>query len=110
MIAGGAEAPLTEGTLKAWEALRTLASEDPHDASTSCKPFSKDRSGLVLGEGAGVLVLEDWERAQRRGADIRGELIGYGLSTDGAHITHPSVEGQAQTMRMALASAGLVPA
>lgn len=110
MVAGGAEAPLTIGTLKAWEALRTLASEDRDDPSTSCKPFSKDRSGLVLGEGAAVLVLEEWERAQRRGARIHGELVGYGLHTDGAHITHPSVAGQSEAMQLALESAGLAPA
>ena len=105
MLAGGAEAPLTLGTLKAWEALRTLASEDPVDPSASCKPFSKDRSGLVLGEGAAVVVLEEWEHAARRGAAIHGELVGYGLSTDGAHITRPTVEGQARAMQLALDSA-----
>ena len=63
MIAGGSEAPLTFGTLKAWEALRTLAVEDPDDVSASCKPFAKNRSGLVLGEGAAMVVLESWERA-----------------------------------------------
>ena len=109
MLAGGAEAPLTLGTLKAWEALRTLAGEDRCDASASCKPFARDRSGLVLGEGAAVLVLEEWERAIRRGARIRGELVGYGLHTDGAHITHPSVAGQSEAMQLALESAGLDP-
>ncbi len=69
-IAGGAEACLNLGTLKAWEALRTLAVEDPHDPSASCKPFAKDRTGLVLGEGAAMLVLEDRERALARGATI----------------------------------------
>src|SRR5476649_604430 len=81
-IAGGAEAPLSFGALKAWEALHTLASEDPNDASTSCKPFSRNRSGMVLGEGAAIVVLEDWERAIKRGATIHGELIGYGVVTD----------------------------
>lgn len=110
MLAGGAEAPLTFGTLKAWEALKTLASEDRSDPSASCKPFAKDRSGLVLGEGAAVLVLEERERARRRGAHIHGELVGYGLHTDAEHITHPSIAGQAETMRLALESAGLDPA
>jgi 3-oxoacyl-[acyl-carrier-protein] synthase II len=110
MLAGGAEAPLTFGTLKAWEALKTLASEDPVDPSASCKPFAKDRSGLVLGEGAAVLVLEERERARRRGAHILGEVVGYGLHTDREHITHPSIAGQAETMRLALESAGLDPA
>jgi 3-oxoacyl-[acyl-carrier-protein] synthase II len=109
MLAGGAEAPLTLGTLKAWEALKTLATEDPVDASASCKPFAKDRSGLVLGEGAAVLVLEEWERAVARGATVYGEIAGYGLSTDGVHITRPTVDGQARAMQLALDSAA-VPA
>ena len=105
MLAGGAEAPLTFGTLKAWEALRTLAPEDA-DAGASCRPFSKDRAGLVLGEGAAVVVLEDWERARARGAPVLAEFTGYGLFTDAGHITRPSVEGQAEAMRRALAHAG----
>ena len=106
-VAGGAEAPLSLGSLKAWEALRTVASVDALDASTSCKPFSKDRSGMVLGEGAAVLVLESWERAVARGAFIHGELIGYGLTTDTGHITQPTVAGQAAAMRAALQSAAI---
>jgi 3-oxoacyl-[acyl-carrier-protein] synthase II len=109
MIAGGSEAPLTFGVLKAWEALRTLAAIDPADAAASCKPFSAARSGLVLGEGAAIVVLEEWEHARRRGARIDAELTGYGLYTDAAHITRPSVEGQAGAMRLALAAAGVPP-
>lgn len=108
-IAGGCEAPLSLGTLKAWEALRTLASEDPGDPAASCKPFAADRSGLVLGEGAAILVLEDWERASARGASLHGEILGYGLTTDTGHITRPTVAGQAATMRAALRSASLEP-
>jgi 3-oxoacyl-(acyl-carrier-protein) synthase len=108
-IAGGAEACLNFGTLKAWEALRTLAIEDPADASASCKPFSKDRTGLVLGEGAAMLVLEARECALARGAPIHAELVGYGLVTDATHITRPSVAGQAAALRAALA-AGMDPA
>jgi 3-oxoacyl-[acyl-carrier-protein] synthase II len=107
MIAGGAEAPLNFGTLKAWDALRTLAVEDPADPGASCKPFAKDRSGLVLGEGAAMLVLEDWDRAIARGVRPRAELAGYGLATDGGHITRPSVEGQAAALRRALDDAGM---
>jgi beta-ketoacyl-acyl-carrier-protein synthase II len=107
MIAGGAEAPLNFGTLKAWDALRTLATVDPEDPSASCKPFDKRRSGLVLGEGAAMLVLEDWERAKARGATVLAEVAGYGLCTDATHITRPSVEGQAEAMRRALASASM---
>ena len=105
MIAGGSEAPLTFGTLKAWEALRTLAMEDPDDVSASCKPFAKNRSGLVLGEGAAMVVLESWERAESRGARIHAVLAGYGLSMDAEHITRPTVAGQACAMTRALESA-----
>ena len=106
-IAGGAEAPLSPGSMKAWEALRTIATVDEEDPSASCKPFSKNRSGMVLGEGAAMLVMELWDRATARGAFIHGEVTGYGLSTDTGHITRPSVEGQAAAMRAALQSAGI---
>ena len=109
MVVGGAEAPLNLGTLKAWEALRTLAPADPSDASASCRPFSKDRTGLVLGEGAAMLVLEDWDHATERGARIHAELLGYGLQSDIAHITRPSIEGQATAMQAALAAAEIAP-
>ena len=108
-VAGGAEACLNFGTLKAWEALRTLAVEDPADASASCKPFSKDRTGLVLGEGAAMLILEDRDRAIARGATIHAEIAGYGLTTDATHLTRPSVEGQAGAIRAALHDAGMKP-
>lgn len=108
-IAGGAEACLNFGTLKAWEALRTLAVEDPSDPGASCKPFAKDRTGLVLGEGAAMLVLEERGRALARGAAIHAEIAGYGLATDAAHITRPSVDGQAAALRSALESARLDP-
>ncbi|HEX4332298.1 MAG TPA: beta-ketoacyl-[acyl-carrier-protein] synthase family protein [Usitatibacter sp.] len=106
-IAGGAEAPLTFGTIRAWEALRTLAAEDPLDPCASCKPFSKDRSGLVLGEGAAMFVLEDRERAAARGATILGELAGYGICTDVSHITRPTAQAQARALRLAMREAGL---
>ena len=107
MLAGGSEALLTFGTIKAWEALRTLADEDEANPSASCKPFSGNRSGLVLGEGAGMVVLEDMERAIARGAKIYAEVIGYGSSNDSTHITQPSVEGQSRAMRKALADANI---
>ncbi len=109
MIAGGSEAPLNYGTLVAWDALKTLAIADPNEAGASCKPFAKDRTGLVLGEGAAIVVLEDWQHAQARGARIHAELVGYGLCTDATHITRPSVEGQAAAMRLALGSAAIPP-
>ena len=108
-LAGGAEAPLSLGSLKAWEAMHTLASIDAAEPFASCKPFALDRSGMVLGEGAAMLVLEAWDAAVARGAPLLGEVLGYGLTTDAGHITRPSVEGQAQAMRAALASAGLEP-
>lgn len=108
-MAGGAEAPLSFGSMKAWEALHTLASLDTDDPSASCKPFSKNRTGMVLGEGAAMLVLEAWDIATARGANIKGELLGYGLTTDASHITRPSIEGQAAAMTAALLSARLEP-
>jgi 3-oxoacyl-[acyl-carrier-protein] synthase II len=109
MLAGGAEAFLTYGGFRSWEALRVLAVEDPEDPSRSCKPFSKNRTGLVMGEGAGMVVLEEMERAVRRGAPIYAELIGYGSTSDAGHITRPSFEGQARAMAEALKDAGLLP-
>ena len=109
MLAGGSEALLTYGTIRAWEALRTLAKEDPNDPGASCKPFSLDRNGLVLGEGAAMIVLEDLAGAQARGAKIYAELTGYGCANDCTHITSPTIEGQAAVMRAALASSTLRP-
>lgn len=109
MLAGGSEAMLTLGAMKAWEALRTLAHEDATDPGASCKPFSRDRNGLVLGEGAAVLVLEDAERATRRGAKIYGELVGYDCSSDASHLTKPNAAGQTRTILNALRDAKLQP-
>ncbi|MGH8256442.1 MAG: beta-ketoacyl-[acyl-carrier-protein] synthase family protein [Steroidobacteraceae bacterium] len=109
-IAGGTEAPLSLGTMRAWDVLHTLAGEDPADASRSCKPFAQDRSGMVLGEGAGILVLEEWAHALRRGAIIHGELIGYAVVTDAGHISRPTAAGQAAAMRAALRSAACAAA
>ncbi len=107
MLAGGSESLLTFGTIKAWEALRTLAEEDEEDLSASCKPFSADRTGLVLGEGAAMLVLESYEHATARGAKIYAEVIGYGAANDCNHITQPSVTGQSATIQAALKDSGL---
>jgi len=109
MLAGGAESFLTYGVFRSWEALRVLASEDPEDPSKSCKPFSKNRSGLVLGEGAAVVVLEEMERAVRRGAPLYAEIIGYGSTSDAFHITKPSLEGQSRAISEALGDARLSP-
>ena len=107
MLAGGAEAPLTFGVLRAWEAMRTIATPDAQDPSASCRPFARNRTGLVLGEGAAFVALEEWNHATARGARIHAQLTGYGLTTDAVHITRPTVEGQAAAMRAALKSAGL---
>jgi 3-oxoacyl-(acyl-carrier-protein) synthase len=108
-LAGGTEAPLSFGSLKAWEALHTLATVDANEPSASCKPFAKNRSGMVLGEGAAMLLLEPWEQAVARGAPVQGEIIGYGLSNDASHITRPSVEGQVAAIGAALAAADVEP-
>jgi nodulation protein E len=101
-LAGGSEAPLSLGFLKAWEAMRVVSPD-------TCRPFSRDRRGLILGEGAAVLVLEPLERARARGAAIIGEIAGFGMSSDAHHITQPSALGAARAMRAALADAELAP-
>jgi nodulation protein E len=102
ILAGGTEAPLVWGVLKGWEALRILSPD-------TCRPFSADRQGLVIGEGAGMAVLETYEHAKARGATILAELAGVGLSADASDIVAPTVEGPAAAMRACLADAGLNP-
>ena len=102
-IAGGSEAVFAEGLLRAWEAMRVVSPD-------ICRPFSADRKGLSLGEGAGMIILEDWEHASRRGAEILGEIVGFGMSSDAHHITQPCIEGPAKCMQWALRDAGLAPA
>lgn len=99
-IAGGAEACLTLGSLTGWRSLGVLAPD-------TCRPFSRDRRGMVLGEGAAVLVLESEEHALARGATVYGELAGYGQSSDAAHITAPDVDGIAAAIRAAHLDAGV---
>jgi len=101
-IAGGSEAPFTLGMLKAWEALRVVS-------PGTCRPFSRDRQGLILGEGAAMLVLEPIERARARGARIWAEIAGFGMSSDAHHITQPSPIGAARAMRAALLDAAMAP-
>jgi beta-ketoacyl-acyl-carrier-protein synthase II len=107
MIAGGAEAPLTYGFFRSWDAMHVLAPMDRDKPSASCRPFSRNRKGLVLGEGAAMVVLEEREMALRRGARIYAELAGYGSSNDHSHMTKPSPEGQARAMQLALADRGV---
>ena len=102
VLTGGADASIVVGVFKCWEALRVLSGD-------TCRPFSRDRSGLVLGEGAGILVLEDWDHATRRGAVILAELAGSGMTADGADLTAPDAAGAAAAMRAALDDAGLDP-
>ena len=108
MLVGGADALLTKGTIKAWQAMHTLAKQHPDGAEASCRPFSKDRSGLVLSEGSAMLVLEDWDTAKGRGATILAELAGYASTTDAHHLTQPEAQGQAAAMSLALSDAGLL--
>jgi len=108
-IAGGTDAILAYASIKSWEAIRTLAVEDEEDISASCKPFSADRSGLVIGEGAAMLVLEEYEHAKARGADIIAEIIGYGTANDFNHVAVPSVAGQSATMQAAVDNAQIDP-
>lgn len=102
MLTGGTEAMLCFGGIKAWEGLRVLAPD-------ACRPFSKDRTGLVIGDGAGVLVFEAEEHARARGARILAEVAGFGMTADAGDIVAPSAEGAARAMRLALADAGMVP-
>jgi 3-oxoacyl-[acyl-carrier-protein] synthase II len=108
-LAGGSEACLTVGVLRAWESLRVLAPSDPADPAASCRPFSRDRAGIVLGEGAAMFVLETPESARRRATPIIAELLGYGSTADAVHIANPSVDGQARAISQALEDAGLRP-
>ena len=108
MLAGGSDAPITYGVVRGWEAMRVLAPENGN-AARACRPFSGDRQGIVIGEGAAVFVLEEYEAARRRGAQILAELAGYGANSDASHITQPSVAGPAVAMRLALEDAGMKP-
>ncbi|MEX2318652.1 MAG: beta-ketoacyl-[acyl-carrier-protein] synthase family protein, partial [Bauldia sp.] len=101
-VTGGAEACITLGALKSWEALRVMATD-------TCRPFSKDRKGLVMGEGAAIVVLETLEGARARGADIIAEVVGFGMSADARDLTNPDVDGMARAMKSCLADGGLTP-
>ncbi len=101
-VTGGSEAPFAIGFLKAWEAMRVIAPD-------TCRPFSKDRRGMILGEGGAMLILEPWEAAKARGARIYAEICGFGMTSDAHHLTQPTVAGPARAMRDALRLAAMAP-
>jgi nodulation protein E len=102
-VTGGSDASIVVGFMKAWDALRVLSPE-------ACRPFSRDRTGLVIGEAGTILVLEAWDHAHDRGADIIAEIIGFGMSADAGELTAPDANGAARAMQAALADAALNPA
>jgi nodulation protein E len=101
-LAGGSEAPFSTGFLKAWEAMRVVSPD-------TCRPFSRDRNGMILGEGGAMLVLEPIEAARARGATIYAELAGFGMSSDAHHVTQPSPDGPARAICAALEDGGIAP-
>jgi 3-oxoacyl-[acyl-carrier-protein] synthase II len=112
MIAGGAESPISEIGIAGFNACKALSTKRADDPTKASRPYDADRDGFVMGEGAGVVVLEEYEHAKARGAKIYAEVLGYGLSGDAYHITAPSEDGDGgyRSMQMALKRAGLTPA
>jgi len=110
IIAGGAEAAITPLAVASFANMKAL-SERNDDPATASRPFDKDRDGFVMGDGAGVLVLEEWDHARRRGAKIYAEVTGYGMTADAHHITAPAPDGSGaqEAMRLAMKSAGIRP-
>ncbi|MCB5187458.1 beta-ketoacyl-ACP synthase II [Methylobacillus caricis] len=106
MVAGGAEAPITQLAVGGFAAARALSTRND-DPATASRPWDADRDGFVIGEGAGVMVLEEYESAKKRGAKIYAELVGYGMSADAYHMTAPNMDGPRRSMRNALNNAGL---
>ncbi len=111
MVAGGAEAAICEIGIAGFNACKALSTKGGDDPTKASRPYDADRDGFVMGEGAGVVVLEEYEHAKARGAKIYGEVLGYGLSGDAYHITAPSESGEGgeRSMRAALKNAGLEP-
>jgi 3-oxoacyl-[acyl-carrier-protein] synthase II len=108
MIAGGAEAVITPLTIAGFAAMRALSTRNGEPQRAS-RPFDKDRDGFVMGEGSGLMVLESLEHAQRRGARIYAEMMGYGMSADAYHMTLPSLDGAVRSMRLSLQDAKMAP-
>ncbi len=111
MIAGGAEAAICEVGMAGFNACKALSTKRGDDPKAASRPYDEDRDGFVMGEGAGIVVLEEYEHAKARGAKIYAEVLGYGLSGDAYHITAPSEDGEGgeRSMRNALRNAGLEP-
>ncbi|MCC7358227.1 MAG: beta-ketoacyl-[acyl-carrier-protein] synthase family protein [Anaerolineales bacterium] len=107
-VTGGSDCPFAPGVVAAWCALRAL-SERNDEPETACRPFSADRDGLVLGEGAAIFVMESETSAQRRGQPILAEVLGYAAASDSYHLTQPVPDGPARAMRRALTNAGVTP-
>jgi 3-oxoacyl-[acyl-carrier-protein] synthase II len=108
MVAGGAEAAITRLSVGGFAASRALSTRND-DPATASRPWDKDRDGFVIGEGAGVMVLEEYEHAKKRGAKIYAELSGYGMSADAYHMTAPNMDGPRRSMRNAMNNAGIDP-
>jgi len=110
MITGGSEAAITPLALASFANMKAL-SERNDDPATASRPFDKDRDGFVMGDGAAVVILEEWEHARKRGAKIQGEIVGYGMTADAYHITAPSPDGEGahRAMRLAMADGGIRP-
>jgi 3-oxoacyl-[acyl-carrier-protein] synthase II len=108
MIAGGSEATISPLGIGGFDTMKALSTRND-DPTTASRPFDRDRDGFVMGEGAGVMVLEAYEHAKQRGARIYCELIGYGMSADAYHMTQPDMDGPRRCMLAALRNAGINP-
>ncbi len=109
MVAGGSDTPLIYGVIRAWDGMRVLSPGDERTSPNACRPFDKSRSGLVLGEGAAALILEDWEHAVARNAPIIAELAGYGANCDHTNLVKPDSNGQIAAISLALNDSGVIP-
>lgn len=111
MLAGGTEASISQAAVAGFVSMKALCTDHNDDPAHASRPFCKGRSGFVMGEGAGVVVLETLEHAQKRGAKICAEIVGYGINSDAYHITSPAPHGeyQAKCMQLAIADAGMTP-